>query len=87
MPLLAEGTGAVVQEVALEDVVSTATESGLLSDGKLDLVVATVPETSTIQVRWVVLFVPARRAVGARLAHIKHQRYCLGNLFAVCCFS
>lgn len=49
VPLLAEATGAVVQEVALQDVVSTATETGLLSDGKLDFIVATVPETGTIR--------------------------------------
>lgn len=50
MALLAEGTGAPMQEVLLADVVSTAAESGLLTDGKTDVIIATVPATDTIRV-------------------------------------
>lgn len=51
MPLLAEEMGARVQEVSLTEVVPAVVESGVLSDGKLDLVFAVVPETASVKVR------------------------------------
>ncbi|CAM9096770.1 unnamed protein product [Laminaria digitata] len=49
LPLFASEKEASVQELSLEDVIRTTVESGMLSDGKLDFVIATVPETATIE--------------------------------------
>lgn len=38
------------QELSLEEVVPTCSSSGMLDDGKLDLVMVTVPETATVEV-------------------------------------
>lgn len=40
----------MVQELSLEDAISATANSGVLSDGKLDFIIATVPETATIEV-------------------------------------
>lgn len=50
LPLFASEKGASVQELSLEDVIPTTVKSGMLSNGKLDFIVATVPETHTIEV-------------------------------------
>eukprot|EP00904_Undaria_pinnatifida_P007507 jgi/Undpi1/3887/HiC_scaffold_16.g07255.m1 len=49
LPLFASEKGASVQELSLEDVIPTTAKSGMLSNGKLDFIVATVPETHTIE--------------------------------------
>lgn len=51
LPLLALELGVSVQEVSLEEVVPTTSSSGMLNDGKLDLVMVTVPETATVEVQ------------------------------------
>ena len=43
--------GVTAQELSLEEVVPTSSSSGMLEDGKLDLVIVTVPETATVEVR------------------------------------
>lgn len=43
--------GVTAQELSLEEVVPTTSSSGMLDDGKLDLVMVTVPETATVEVR------------------------------------
>lgn len=49
--MLATDSGVSVQELSLEEVVPTSLSSGMLDDGKLDLVMVTVPETATVEVR------------------------------------
>lgn len=64
LPLMAMEMGVSAQELSLEDVVPTSSSSGMLDDGKLDLVMVTVPETATVEVckyrqtasRWSLLF-------------------------------
>lgn len=51
LPMLAVEFGASAQELPLEEVVPTTVSSGMLDDGKLDLVMVTVPESATIEVR------------------------------------
>lgn len=48
--MLAAELGVSAQELALEEVVPTSLSSGILDDGKLDLVMVTVPETATVEV-------------------------------------
>lgn len=43
--------GARVQVVSLAEVMPTVVESGVLSDGQLDLVFAIVPEAASVKVR------------------------------------
>lgn len=42
--------GVAAQELSLEEVIPTSSSNGMLDDGKLDLVVVTVPETATVEV-------------------------------------
>lgn len=42
--------GVAAQELSLEEVVPTSSSNGMLDDGKLDLVVVTVPEAATVEV-------------------------------------
>lgn len=51
MPLIASATGALVQELPLSKVMPTAVETGILADGKLDFVIVTVDEDTSIQVK------------------------------------
>ena len=48
--MMASETGVAAQELSLEEVVPTASSSGMLDDGKLDLVMVIVPETATVEV-------------------------------------
>ncbi len=51
LPTLAVEFGVSAQELSLEEVVPTTVSTGMLDDGKLDLVMVTVPETATVEVR------------------------------------
>lgn len=51
VPVLAAEMGAPVQSLSLEGVMTTAVETGMLTDGKLDFVMVTVPSTNTVEVR------------------------------------
>lgn len=52
MPLLATATGSSVHEMSLGDVESTLSGNSMLTDGKLDLVMVTVPEEASVQVQY-----------------------------------
>eukprot|EP00752_Nemacystus_decipiens_P009121 g8145.t1 len=49
LPLMALEMGVAAQELSLEEVVPTSSSSGMLDDGKLDLVIVAVPETATVE--------------------------------------
>lgn len=50
LPLLASELGVSAQELALEEVIPSSLSRGAVGNGKLDLVMVTVPETATVEV-------------------------------------
>lgn len=93
LPLMALEMGVAAQELSLEEVVPTTSSSGMLDDGKLDLVIVTVPETATVEVLYGTVQADERAASLAAvpvfggcccsLQVFAHQRRAL----AMCCFA
>lgn len=50
LPLLAGELEVPVHTLPLEEVIPASSSLGLLGDGKLDLIIVTVPEAATIEV-------------------------------------